>query len=360
MRLSTMRDNDSFIADPSHLEPFLLLAENRFAHAAIQQSIRRRQNRTPLVYLYGPAGIGKSHLATQFLKLHLARNPASQYSFRAARDFADDLAIAIRKQETSDFQDAYRQLDVLILENVESLERRESAQWELLWTLDSLRSSKRAVLITSQKRTGELSRFIPRLVSRFRAGVSASVEMPSLVSRIQLIEHFSSTRQIPLTKEAGLFLAENLPISPADLLAALESLDLIARDEHRSFDREFAKLFLPRLPSLPSYTIPNVADAVARRFRVNVSDLRSRARGRGFVVPRQCAMLLAREFALAPHKEIGSYFGNRSHSTVIYACQKIEERIQTEPELRQQLQDIRTKLRSRASGARVKNSSKTC
>jgi chromosomal replication initiator protein len=355
-----MRDNDSFIADPSHLEPFLLLAENRFAHAAIQQSVRRRRTRTALIYLYGPVGVGKSHLATQFLKLHLARSSVLRYSFSSAQDFGDELAVSIRKQETSDFQDKYRQLDILVLENIESLERRESAQWELLATLDSLRSSDCPVLITGRKRTGDLSRFIPRLVSRFRAGVSASVEMPSLESRIQLIKHYSSTRQIPLTKQANIFLAESLPVSPGDLLAALLSLDQIARDGHCAFDRDFTELHLSRLSKLPSCTIPRVADAVARRFRVNVSDLRSRTRARGLVVPRQCAMLLAREFVLAPHKEIGSYFGNRSHSTVIHACQKIEERIQVEPELRQQLQDIRSKLGSRATRARVKNSSKTC
>jgi len=354
-----MRDSKLFIPEPSHLEPFLLLPENQFAHAAIQQSTRSgRRSRYSLIYLHGPSGVGKTHLATLFLKLHLAQHADLRYVFRSAADFANKLNVSIRKKDSASFREIYRDLQLLVLDDIDALQRRESAQWELIYTLDALRTADASVLVTSEKRVGELTNVIPRLANRLRAGVAASIELPSLASRARLIEHFSSTYQIPLTKEAGQFLAENLPLAPGGLLAALRKLDSIARQQRCQLDEDFAKRFLSRIPNLPRHTIPKIAGAVARQFTVTLSDLRSRSRTRHLGLPRQCAMLLAREFSNAPLKEIGLYFGNRSHSTVIHACRTVQERAKKDAELRQQLENIRSKLRSRSTPSHVKKALK--
>lgn len=331
--------------DPSFLEPFLLLAENRFAHAAIQRLTRHpRRNQSTLVYLYGPAGIGKSHLATQLRQTLVTNHPDMKHVSVGAAEFARQLMEAIERKKTSDFQQKYRCVDLFICEDIQALERRTPAQWELLSCLDTLLPAGQPVLLTCQKPPGQLKTFLPRLINRFRAGTCASIKLPSESSRFGLINHFARTRQIPLAPDAARFLAANLHDSPRDLLSTLDRLDLVARKKKCRFDLSFARQQLILKSARSLFSIPQIAKAVARHFGVTLSALRSRSRSQSLTLPRQCAMVLARELTEAQYRQIGYYFGKRSHSTVVYACQRLAAHLPDEPDLRQELSQIRNTL----------------
>lgn len=325
----------------STLVPFLVLPENRFAFEAMS-SIGEQPSRP--IYLYGPSGTGKTHLVRHGIRKFVSRNPQARVQNFTAAEFAAEFAAAASRKSISLFQSATRDFDLVVIEDLQTLDRSRETQIQLLSLCDELAASGCQVVWTSRNTPGELTQFSRKLVSRFRAGVSARIRQPGPAGRQQLLAHFALSRELALPDEAAQKLAAGLPVSPRELWAVLTQLDAIARHHRRPLDSDLVRRFLRHEVLAPQPRLEDVCRAVARQFGVKPAQLRSRQQSRASVLPRQCAMLVARQLTGNSLKQIGRYFGNHDHSTVIHACRRLREQAPHDAELRLNLSQIEALL----------------
>ncbi|MBW3539883.1 MAG: ATP-binding protein [Planctomycetes bacterium] len=340
-----------FVSDRMEAHPFLVLPENRFAFTAIERLAGSAggegrlggAREARLVFLCGPAGCGKSHLARYLLRrARSGHAPLSAKSVTAA-EFAAELAEASVAGSVPKFQAQYRELDLLVCEDLGGIAGRRESLDQLATLVDTILRGGGRVLLTSRVPPRELADAPPRLVSRCRGGVLAAVQPPELDSRRKLLAQFASFGQTPLGGAAIERLAA-APATPRDLLAALGQLEARARIERVPLDEQLISRHLDGDGEPPAATLADVARAVARHFRVGLARLRNETRERELLVPRRCAMYLARELTGRPLEAIARYFGRRTHSTVVHACQEFLRSMVDDPSLRNDVADVRAAL----------------
>ena len=330
---------------PPSSEPFVVLQENRFAYTAVvQPQPAAGRGRFAPLFLYGPSGVGKSHLARHCLRLRLREHPDARCIHQTASEFAAQLADASANNTIAEFQDLYQDLELFILEDLHTLARRVESQRKLLSIIDELQARGCQMLLTSRKPAVELAEFPARLVSRCHGAVSAMIKLPGQASRESLLRHFAKSRQVPLSEDAAALLAKQLPVSPRELLGIVVQMAAPGRRGGGPVDIAFARHFLQSEVAPAATSVQEIARTVAQHFGVPLTQLRSRKRVQGLVLPRQCAMFLARELTSEGLERIGRFFGDRDHSTVLHACRRVGERLPEEPDLRQHLGQIRQTL----------------
>jgi chromosomal replication initiator protein len=325
----------------SILVPFLVLPENRFAFEAVS-SIGAVPPRS--IYLYGPSGVGKSHLARHAVRLFLSRQSQARIASLTGAEFAAEFADAASRRAIPLFQSATREYDLLVIEDLHVLDRRRETQVQLLALCDELSSTGCQLLWTSRKSPGDMPNFLRKLVARFRGGVTAQIRAPGLAGRVRLLQHFALSQALALPDEAAEILAEGLAVSPRELWAALTQIDSISRQHRRPVDSDLVRRFLSQEIAPPKPRMEEISRAVARQFGITSAQLRSRKQSRGVVVPRQCAMLAARQLTGHSLEQIGSFFGGRDHSTVIHACSRLRGLLGQDPELSLNLSQIEALL----------------
>ncbi|MGZ0170488.1 MAG: DnaA/Hda family protein [Planctomycetales bacterium] len=323
--------------------PFLVVDENRLAWTAVD-SLSRGEDSAALqpesALIYGPSGCGKSHLCDLLLSSHddsAAIVPASDFVAQVARNY--------KAANTFDPVSEYSPLKLLILEDVQHLCRHQSAQRVFATLMDDLRRAETTVVCTSNQPPAELKGLIPRLANRFRGGLCVAVRIPGPASRVKLLSHFCSHLQIAIPLPVIRLFANELFVSPRELLGLLLRFDDLATQQKTMPDARLARAFLKHEIAPTKVEVEDVAKAVARQFGVRLSEMRSQARDRVVSVPRQCAMFLARELTGDHYSRIGEYFGGRSHSTVLHGCNRIRQQLDNDAGLRQQLKRARQMLR---------------
>lgn len=330
---------------PGGSDAFVLLDENRFAYTAVQQLQKPTfVTRSPWVYVYGPSGCGKSHLAQRFVRELRTSQPNLRYNNVAASDFAAQLAEASENKRIAELTDQYVLLEAFVCEDVQALAGRTETQRLLLTILDQISVAGGRILLTADRSPGALENIHPRLISRFQGGIAARMDFPAETGRVKLFQHFADARQIPLAASEARLLARELAVSPREIMAAVVQLEALARLQHTNVDEKFIRHYLKQEVHRPAVTMTQIVRAVAQEFGVRVSDIRSRTRLQNLVVPRQCAMYLARQLTGARFRTIAEFFGKRNHSTVVHACQRLEQSLPDEPALRQHVQQIACKL----------------
>jgi chromosomal replication initiator protein len=324
--------------------PFLVLDENRLAWTAVE-SLGKNEDPATLTpastLIYGPSGCGKSHLCDLLVRAHddAARIvPSSEFVAQVTRNY--------KAANTFDPVSEYSPLKLLILEDVQHLCRHQSAQRVFATLMDELRRTETTVVCTSNQPPAELKGLIPRLANRFRGGLCVAVRIPGPASRVKLLTHFCSHLQIGIPLPVLRLFANELSVSPRELLGLLLRFDDLATQQKTMPDARLARAFLQQEIAPSAVEVEDVAKAVARQFGIQLADMRSQARDHAVAVPRQCAMYLSRELTGDHYSRIGEYFGGRSHSTVLHACNRIRQQLENDAGLRQQLKRARQMLRS--------------
>ena len=211
--------------------------------------------------------------------------------------------------------------------------------------MDDLRRAETTIVCTSNQPPAELKGLIPRLANRFRGGLCVGVRNPGPASRTRLLSHFCSHLQIAIPQPVVRLFASELAVSPRELLGLLLRFDDLATQQRTIPDARLARAFLKQEIAPVTVTIDDIAKAVARQFGVRLSEMCSQARDHVVAVPRQCAMYLSRELTGEHYSKIGEYYGGRSHSTVLHACNRIHQQLDNDAGLRQQLKRARQALR---------------
>ncbi|VAX41913.1 Chromosomal replication initiator protein DnaA [hydrothermal vent metagenome] len=327
--------------------PFLLLPENRLAHAAVSKlKPPKRFQKGKLLFLYGASGVGKSHLVQLFQYLFPANKKSSdtqksRFLSLTASQFVADYTEFAEQKLLHEYREQFDDLDILICEDVNILKDRKEFANFLTVIIDEIFHRGGRLLFTSCQSPGSLKGLPRQLVNRFHGGTAIQVELPGCQSRLKLLTHFASTKQLAISTNILKLIAEELPVSPRELLSVLIQLEGLAKVRRKKeVDETLVRQFLegeikPKQPSLSQIT-----KTVAKQFEVSVAAIRSKTQKAETTQPRQCAMLLARHLTSHSLRKIADYFGRRNHSTVIHACQRIQKLIQQEPVLQLQLSQI--------------------
>jgi chromosomal replication initiator protein len=343
--MSPSRHNsDRPTASPS--EPLVLLKENRLAHSAANRLLwARGDDGIWLVYLYGPAGVGKSHLVRHFVREARRKTPRRQVVCETAAEFLEALTLAFARQDRVEFQQRYAEADLLVLEDLAPLQGRLPAQRMLITILDELKRTGRRALVTCATRPGGLEKMLPRLINRLRGGLCVPLELLGRASRLGFAKHVAASRQIPLSAQAAGMLAEEGPGTPRELLAALVNLELRSRQGRPDSDDCLMRDHLKSAHPTREVPLPQIAETVAGFFKVPASQLRARGRSKRSILPRQIAMLLARELSGRPAGQIALFFGRQNHSTVVHACRRTRTLLAADAALARDVERMRRALR---------------
>jgi chromosomal replication initiator protein len=329
--------------------PFLVMDENRFAYTAITSlaGLPDASQHGGVVFLHGRAGTGKSHLCDivchEWIKLR-SQEPRVLDSFECQ----ELLDVDVDAESLSEPAQKLAKLGLVVLEDIQQLVRHQRAQRSLCWLIDEFARQGTMVLITSVSSAGELKNCSARLSNRLRSGVTAQIKMPGAKSREELLAHFCSHLQIAIPLPVLRAFARELTISPRELLGVLLRFEEFAKMQRHPADLSFAREFLKAEMKPLAATVDSIAKAVAREFGVRLSDMKSPARDQSIMLPRQCAMYLAREILNAHFAAIGKYFGNRGHSTVLHAVNRIKQQLQDDAALRRQLNVVKKSHRVKA------------
>lgn len=297
----------------------------------------------PLV-LYGPSGSGKSHLALGLAAAWKAQFTRQAVVVSTALDFARELAEAIETKTTADFSQRYRRAVLLVLEDIQHLSGRDTAQEELVHILDSLADAQARVVLTSQVAPGLLPGFLPALQSRLVAGLAVPLALPSREVRVAILQRLAVDRGMNVPDAVLEVLAEGLEGGVPDMVGAFGQLEVAARSQQVAIDATLARQYLAERTLARQPSLRDIAVRTARHFSLKLADLRSPTRRRAVVTARGVAMYLARTLTTNSLDEIGRYFGGRDHTTVAHGCRKTEELLATEPAIRMAVEQLQAKL----------------
>jgi chromosomal replication initiator protein len=328
---------------PTILE-FLAGPENCLVEPAVSGVLGRQPTLYNPLVLYGPSGTGKSHLARGLAATWKLNFPQSRVAYTTAVDFAREMADAFEAQAVEDFRARYREASLAVIEDIGELATKPAVQEELIFTLDAVIQRGGQVVVTVSSAPGEIAGFPPALRSRLAAGLCVPLALPGPDTRLAILQRWSNLREVEISDSILKLLAEGLAGTVPELLGAILQLAVPAGEEGRPINARQVRDFLSHRDSTVRPKLRDIASLTARHFTLRLSDLRGKSRRRPVVAARGVAIYLCRQLTRESLGRIGEYFGGRDHTTILHACRKTEELLQTDPAIRQALDQLQKKF----------------
>lgn len=303
---------------------------NQLARAAAEQiGLNPGKAYNPLV-IYGATGLGKTHLMQAAGNLMLARQPDANIAYMNSERFVADIVWALRHNTgnaLNDFKTVYRNVDALLIDDIQFFVGKERSQEEFFHTFNALIDGQRQVIITADRFPREIQGIEERLVSRFGSGLTVAIEPPELETRVAILMRKALQEGVELDEDIAFFIAKRVRSNVRELEGALRRVLASAAFTGRKIDEELVNDTLRDLLAFHErqVTLANIQKTVAEYYKIRLSDLSAKNRSRLIARPRQLAMALAKELTEHSLPEIGDAFGGRDHTTVLHACRKIVE-----------------------------------
>ena len=294
--------------------------------AAIQVADNPGQAYNPL-FIYGGVGLGKTHLL-QAIGNHLkAQNPEAKIRYLHAERYVSDVVKAYENKAFDEFKQHYHSLDLLLIDDIQFFAKKPRCQEEFFYAFNTLIEEKKQIVITCDTYPKEIIDVDERLRTRFSWGLTVAVEPPELEMRVAILLKKAEESKINLHEDVAFFVAKQIRSSVRELEGALNRIVAMSRFTGHAIDVHLAKDALRDLIAVRGrqITIENIQKTVADYYKIKVAEMYSKKRSRNFSRPRQIAMCLARELTNHSFPEIGEAFGNRHHTTVMHACDEIEQ-----------------------------------
>jgi len=285
------------------------------------------------LFLYGPTGLGKTHLMHAVGNHLLSNQPDARVMYMTSEQFVGGFVGALQQGKIDSFKKECRSLDLLLVDDIHLLAGKEASLVEFFHTFNSLLDESRQIILTSDRYPKELTELDPRLISRFSWGLSVAVEPPELETRIEILLKKASSSEVDLPRNCALFIAQQVIANVRELEGALNKVTATARFKGVDISLEIIKESLKDVLAIRARTIniENIQRVVVEYFRIPLKELNGPKRTRIYARPRQMAMGLARELTNDSFPDIGLAFGGRDHSTVMHACEKVQELRKSDP-----------------------------
>ena len=329
-------------------ETFVVGNSNQWAHAASQAVAETPAHAYNPLFIYGGVGLGKTHLMQGIGNEALASGKLQRVCYLSAEQFMNQMIEALQFGKTLEFRNKYRRMDLLLIDDVQFLQGKDATQEEFFHTFNALYDAHKQIVVTSDRQPKEIPTLEERLVSRFEWGLVVDIQPPDLETRIAILQHKAARNNLQLPQDVVLFIAKNVKSNVRELEGSL--IRLIAHSSLNGSDItiELAEVVLKNILSHETVriTVERIQQEVAQEYGVTIDGLKSKKRTKMLTVPRQVAMYLCRQHTDLPLVEIGQAFGGRDHTTVIHACDKVENEIQQDRTIRQRVEQLRERIAS--------------
>lgn len=343
-----VNDEMSSTLNPKYtFNSFVIGNSNRFAHAAslaVAESPAKAYN--PL-FIYGGVGLGKTHLMHAIGHYILEGNPNAKVVYVSSEKFTNELINAIKDDKNEEFRNKYRNVDILLIDDIQFIAGKERTQEEFFHTFNALHDANKQIILSSDRPPKEIPTLEDRLRSRFEWGLIADIQVPDFETRMAILKKKADVENLNVANEVMGYIATKIKSNIRELEGALIRIIAYSSLTNREVTVDLASEALKDIISKKQgkhVTIDLIQDVVSSYFNLRVEDLKSQRRTRNVAYPRQIAMYLSRKLTDMSLPKIGEEFGGRDHTTVIHAYEKISENLKTDDSLQHTVNDITKKL----------------
>ena len=324
-------------------EEFVIGNSNRFAHAAAQAVAAAPARAYNPLFLYGGVGLGKTHLMHAIGHRVLQDNPDANVVYVSSEKFTNEFIIAVQNNKTVDFRNKYRQVDVLLIDDIQFLEGKEGTQEEFFHTFNALHESGRQLVISSDRPPKEIQTLENRLRSRFEWGLLTDIQPPDLETREAILRKKAESEKIPVPDEVTSFIAKVIPSNIRELEGALIRVvafsSLTKSQITVDLAAEVLKNAVAQAP-LRRVTIASIKEKIAKAHGLTVKEMDNHRRDQRVAAPRQIAMYVCTELTDCSLPHIAREFNKKDHTTVMYARDKVKEQMQRDEAYRNKIRSL--------------------
>jgi len=341
--------NDVSQFNPKYtFDSFIIGHNNRFAFASSEAVAKAPAETYNPLFIYGPVGLGKTHLLHAIGNAVLESYPEKRITLVSCEKFTNDLINAIRQRSVETVRQKYRTVDVLLVDDVQFLAGKEQTQEEFFHTFNDLYSLHKQIILTSDRPPKDIPTLSDRLRTRFEWGLIADMQAPDLETRIAILKQKAELNHFNIADDILHFIATQIPTNVREMEGALTRIIAYASLLNTEVSLNIASTVIRDLGGIKQekpLTIDDIQRKVSEYYHVSVSELCSKTRTRDVTNARQVSMYLARELTPMSLPQIGNSFGNRDHTTVMHACEKIRSLIIKDSQLKNELNILISNVR---------------
>ncbi len=332
MRLETRRQklaSRGIYLNPKYtFENFVIGQSNQFAHAAAKAVAGSPGKIYNPLFVYGGVGLGKTHLITAIGNAVIDKRPDISVIFVSAEQFTNEVVSAIRHEKMGELKEKYRNLDLLLLDDIHFIANKTQTQEEFFHTFNAIYEKQKQIVISSDRPPKEIGAVTDRLRSRFSMGLIADIQPPELETKVAILQRKAETEKIFVPEDVAYYLASKVRSNIRELEGCLIRLGAQSSLTGRPINKDMAKNILQDLieDDEKPITTDQIQKIVAEHFAIKLSDMKAKKRTKEVALPRQIAMYLCKQLTNLSLSDIGKNFGGKDHATVIYACKQIEDK----------------------------------
>jgi chromosomal replication initiator protein len=323
-------------------DAFVIGAGNQFAHAASLAVAERPSKAYNPLFIYGGVGMGKTHLMQAIGHEIKRRQPQMAICYLSSEKFTNEMINSLRYDKMTSFRDKFRNVDVLLIDDIQFLAQKERTQEEFFHTFNALHESMKQIVIASDRPPKELAEIEDRLRSRFEWGLIADIQPPDLETKVAILQKKAEQERVTLPTDVALYVASNIRSNVRELEGALIRLiahsSLIGAEITLPYTQQVLKNFIDS--QARKVTIEAIQKSVAEQFGLKLVEIKAKNNSRAIVYPRQIAMYLAKQLTEASLPEIGRQFGGKHHTTVLHSVEKIDESRKSDKDLNRLLNKL--------------------
>lgn len=331
-------------------DSFIIGNNNRMACAAALAIADSPGTAYNPFFIYGQSGLGKTHLMHAIGNQILANDPTKKILYVSSETFTTEFIEAVTHKKNDEFRNKYRNIDVLLIDDIQFLSKMERTQEEFFYTFNALYESKRQIVISCDTPLNKLEVLEDRLRTRFACGLIADVQAPDYETKVAILNQKASEKDLEVDNDILDYIASYTGENIRELEGVINHLSL-ALHQGREITMNLAKEALKHIAvnDLHEITAGVIIDDVSRFFNISVEDLMSKKRTKELVFPRQIAMYLCRTLTEMSYPDIGKAFNGKDHTTVMHACEQISKQVETNPDLQRTMDEIKRNIKSEES-----------
>jgi chromosomal replication initiator protein len=321
-------------------EDFVVGNSNQFAHAAAQAVAENPSRSYNPLFLYGGVGLGKTHLMHAIGHTVARDHPTLNVMYLPAEQFVNELISSLRFNRMPDFRERYRSIDFLMVDDIQFLANKERTQEEFFHTFNTLYTSQKQIILSSDSSPRQIPALEERLRSRFEWGLIADIQPPDLETKVAILRRKADLKNMDLPDDVALFIARQVKSNVRELEGMLNRVLAFSSLTGNALSFELAKETLKDIlpPEGTRVTAAEIIKTVARHYGLKVSEIKSRTNSKQIVFPRQVAMFICKQLTDLSFPEIGKHFNDKHHSTVMHSVEKIEKMKAADPDFKRTLE----------------------